>query len=266
MQLQRSSCGFQNSSSSDPQLAARRTSCGRKRSSCVCIIFGRYCTSGTNWQVVSAWFSSVNICSLQMEHSSAAFFFIGAIGSNGSIGTIGSKGTNRQVVYARPSGVNICSLQIVYQSTNYFSNGIDSKQWHQSTNCLRTALKLSSNEMQLTKGIPMDWGAFHSWNGANRKASLMNGDFLPVVPLVRVSWQLVSVCVYWTCVNLEIKIKILFDWLCCRTIIPKRSWQCTKTEKNTVTTIRWMLAPASLRDYQCWLFPFLQELLSLRKN
>ena len=94
-----------------------------------------------------------------MEHPSAAFFFIGTIGSNGSngsIGTIGSNGTNRQVVYARPSGVNICSLQIVYQSTNYFSNGIDSKQWHQSTNRLCMALKLSSSEMQFTKGIPMD--------------------------------------------------------------------------------------------------------------
>ena len=38
-------------------------------------------------------------------------------------------------------------------------------------------------------------------NGANRKASLTNGDFLPVVQLVRVSSRLVSVCVYWTCVN-----------------------------------------------------------------
>lgn len=55
---------------------------------------------------------------------------------------IGSNGTNRQIVYARPSGVNICSLQIVYQSSNYFSNGIDLNQWHQSTNCLRTALAI----------------------------------------------------------------------------------------------------------------------------
>ena len=76
--------------------------------------------------------SSVNICRLQLEQRLAACF---------SIGTIGSNGTNRQIVYARPSGVNIYSLQIVYQSTNYFSNGIDLNQWHQSTNCLRTALK-----------------------------------------------------------------------------------------------------------------------------
>ena len=89
-------------------------------------------TNSTNRQVVSAQLSSVNICSLQMEHRSAAFF---------SIGTNGSNGTNRQMVYARPSGVNICSSQIVYQSTNYFSIGIDSNQWHQSTNRLRTALK-----------------------------------------------------------------------------------------------------------------------------
>ena len=89
-------------------------------------------TIGTNRRVVSARLSSGNICSLQMEHRSAAFF---------SIGTIGSNGTNRQMVYAWPSGVNICRLQIVYQSTYYFFNGIDSNQWHQSTNRLRTALK-----------------------------------------------------------------------------------------------------------------------------
>ena len=76
--------------------------------------------------------SSVNICRLQLEQQSAACF---------SIGTIGSNGTNRQIVYARSSGVNLYSLQIVYQSTNYFSNGIDLNQWHQSTNCLRTAFK-----------------------------------------------------------------------------------------------------------------------------
>ena len=91
-------------------------------------------TNGTNRQVVSARLSSVNICSLQMEHRSAAFF---------SIGTIGSNGTNRQMVYTWPSGVNICSLQIVYQSTNYFSNGIDSNQWHQSTNRLLTASQVA---------------------------------------------------------------------------------------------------------------------------
>ena len=47
-------------------------------------------TNGTNRQVVSARLSSVNICSLQIEHRSAAFFFIGtkfipvhnSIGSN----------------------------------------------------------------------------------------------------------------------------------------------------------------------------------------
>ena len=83
-------------------------------------------TNGTNWE-------RAVLCSLQMEHQSAASF--------SSIGAIGTNGTNRQIVYARLSGVNICSLQIVYQSTNYFSNGIDSNQWHQSTNRLRTALK-----------------------------------------------------------------------------------------------------------------------------
>ena len=41
-------------------------------------------------------------------------------------------------------------------------------------------------------------------NGANRNASLTNGNFLPMVPLVRVSWRLVSVCVYWTCVLLAL--------------------------------------------------------------
>ena len=110
--------------------------------------------NGANRQVVSARLSSVNICSLQMEHRSASFF---------SIGTIDSNGTNRQMVYGRPSCVNICSSQMVYQSTNYFSNGIDSNQRHQSTNRLRTALKLSSNETQFTNGIPVDWGALHSY-------------------------------------------------------------------------------------------------------
>ena len=40
-------------------------------------------------------------------------------------------------------------------------------------------------------------------NGANCKASLTNGDFLPMIPLVRVSWRLVCVCVYWTYVVLS---------------------------------------------------------------
>ena len=77
-----------------------------------------------------------SICSLQMEHRSAASFSIGIIGTNG---------TNRQIVHARPGGVNICSLQMEYRSAASFSNG------------------------------------------ANRKGSLTNGDFLPMAPLVRVS-------------------------------------------------------------------------------
>ena len=40
-------------------------------------------------KLFSMWLSSVNICSLQMEHQLAAFF---------SIGTIGSNGTNQQLV------------------------------------------------------------------------------------------------------------------------------------------------------------------------
>ena len=107
-------------------------------------------TNGTNRQIVHARPSGVNICSLQMEHRSAV---------SCSNGTIGTNGTNRQIVHARPWGVNICSLQMEYRSAASFSNG------------------------------------------ANRKASLTNGDFLPMVPLVRVSWRLVSVCVYWTCVR-----------------------------------------------------------------
>ena len=46
-------------------------------------------TNSTNRQVVCARFSSVNICSSQMEHRSAACFSFGAIGTNG---------TNRQIV------------------------------------------------------------------------------------------------------------------------------------------------------------------------
>ena len=64
---------------------------------------GTIATNCTNQKVVSMRLLSVNICSLQMEHRSAAFFSIG---------------TNQQMLYARPSGVNIRSLQIVYQSTN----------------------------------------------------------------------------------------------------------------------------------------------------
>ena len=55
-----------------------------------------------------------SICSLQMEHRSAASF---------SIGTNGTNGTNRQIVYARPSGVNICSLQMERRSAASFSIG-----------------------------------------------------------------------------------------------------------------------------------------------
>ena len=42
--------------------------------------------NGTNRQIVYARPSGVNICSLQIEHRSAASFSIGAIGTNGSIG------------------------------------------------------------------------------------------------------------------------------------------------------------------------------------
>ena len=52
-----------------------------------------------------------------------------------------------KIVYARPSGVNYA----VYK-------------WH-----------LSAEQISIRI------------NGANRKASLMNGDFLPMVPLVRIS-------------------------------------------------------------------------------
>ena len=71
-------------------------------------------TNGANRQIVYARPSGVNICSLQMERRSAASFSIGAIGTNG---------TNRQIVYARPSGVNICSLQIEHRSAASFSIG-----------------------------------------------------------------------------------------------------------------------------------------------
>ena len=71
-------------------------------------------TNGTNRQIVDARPSGVNICSLQMERRSAASFSIGAIGTNG---------TNRQIVYARPSGVNIFSLQIEHRSAASFSIG-----------------------------------------------------------------------------------------------------------------------------------------------
>ena len=49
-------------------------------------------------------------------------------------------------------------------------------------------------------------------NGVNRKAFLTNGDFLPMVLLVRVSWRLVSVCVYWTCVA-NSDVEFLSSWI-----------------------------------------------------
>ena len=52
-----------------------------------CLLFhwnGTNGTNGSNRQVVSARLSSVNICSLQMEHRSVAFFSIGAIDSSGT--------------------------------------------------------------------------------------------------------------------------------------------------------------------------------------
>ena len=149
-------------------------------------------TSGTNRQVVSARLSSVNICSLQMEHRSAASFSIGAIGSNG---------TNGQIIYARLSGVNICILQIVYQSINYVSNGIDLNQWHQSTNCLRMHGTQVAMRCRLQMVYQWTEKLFIRTNGTNRKASLTNGGFLAMVPLVRVSRQLVSICVCWTWVG-----------------------------------------------------------------
>ena len=117
-----------------------------------CLLFHWY-----HWYQWYQWYQSTSsyraalkcfICSLQMEHRSAAFF---------SIDTIGSNGTNRQMVYARPSGVNVCSLQIVYQSTNYFSNGIepmapiDKSLTHGSQVVMRCSF---------SNGIPMDSRAF----------------------------------------------------------------------------------------------------------
>ena len=68
-------------------------------------------TNGANRQIVYALPSGVNICSLQMKRRSAASF------------SIGTNGTNRQIVYARPSGVNICSLQIEHRLAASYSIG-----------------------------------------------------------------------------------------------------------------------------------------------
>ena len=124
-----------------------------------------------------ALLGSHTLRSLQMKHRSAASF---------SNCTIGTNGTNRRLVYARLPGANICSLQLEHWSAASFSIGVI------GTN--------GTNEMQFANGIPMDWGDFIGTNGANRKASLTNGDLLPMVPLAWVSWRLVSVCVCCTCV------------------------------------------------------------------
>ena len=101
-----------------------------------------------------------SICSLQMEHQSAAASF--------SIGTIGTNGTNRQIVHARPSGVNMCSLQMEHRSAVSCSNG---------------TIGTNGTNRQIVHvrpgGVNMcSWLQAASFsNGANRKASLTNGDF-----------------------------------------------------------------------------------------
>ena len=64
-------------------------------------------------------------------------------------------------------------------------------------------------------------------NGANCKASLTNDYFLPMEPLVRVSWLLVSVCVYWTCVKTQ--------WSdCCLCLLCRTKKPCLSTDPSTV--------------------------------
>ena len=99
-----------------------------------------------------------------MEHRSAASF------SNCIIGT---NGTNRRIVYARPPGVNIFSLQMEHRSAASFSIGAI------GTN--------GTNEMQFATVYQWTEEISIRTNGANHKASLTNSDFVPMVPLVRVS-------------------------------------------------------------------------------
>ena len=127
-----------------------------------------------------------SIFSLQMEHRSATSL---------SISTIGTNGTNRQIVHAQPSGVNICSLQMEHRSAVSCSNGTIGTNGtnRQIVHARLWGVNICSLKMEYRSAASFS-------NGANRTASLTNGDFLPMVPLVRVSWRLVSVCVYWTCV------------------------------------------------------------------
>ena len=115
-----------------------------------------YLSTGTNRQVVYARLSSVDICSLQLDHQSAASF---------SIGTIGSLCTNRQIVYAQPSGVIIYSLQIVYKLANYFSNGTDLNL--NGTNREIAYARLSSSLQMVYQWI--EEPSIHT-SGTNRKA------------------------------------------------------------------------------------------------
>ena len=83
---------------------------------------------------------------------------------------LGTNGTNRQIVSAELPGVNICSLQKVCPS-------LHSYQWY---------------------------------NSSTRKASLTNGDHLPMAWLVTVFSRLVYVCVYLTWMESKKENKVVF--------------------------------------------------------
>ena len=136
-------------------------------------MFGLALLKNEEYTLHLALLGSHTLHSLKMEHRSAAFF---------SNCTIGTYGTIRRIVYARPSGVIIYSLQIVYKSANYFSNGTDLNL--NGTNREIAYARLSSSLQMVYQWIEQ---LSIRTNGANRKASLTNGDFLPMVPLVRVS-------------------------------------------------------------------------------
>ena len=143
-------------------------------------------TNGTNRPFVFAWLTSQLMrCSLQMVYRSTEELTIRSNGTNRnqstdyfSICTNGTNGTNRPFVFAwLTSQLMRCSLQMVYRSTEELtirSNGTNRNQstdyfsictnGTNGTNRPFVFARLTSvNEMHFTNGIPIEWGAYHSF-------------------------------------------------------------------------------------------------------
>ena len=139
-----------------------------------------YGTNGTNRPFVFAWLTSQLMrCSLQMVYRSTEELTIRSNGTNRNQSTdyfsVCTNGTNRPFVFAwLTSQLVRCSLQMVYLSTEKLtvrSNGTNRNQstdyfsiCTNGTNRPFVFVRLTTvNEMHFTKGIPIEWGAYHSF-------------------------------------------------------------------------------------------------------